>query len=43
MNQNELEFIRDALLLKCDFLLRKLVDNDTIAKSTKENEKEKNE
>lgn len=40
MKQTDLEFLRDGLLLKCDLLLRELIDNDTLRKKSEE-EKQK--
>ena len=43
MTQNELEFLRDGLLLKCEQILREIVDNDTHKRQCEEKQKTKKE
>lgn len=44
MTQNELEFLKDALLYNCERILQDIVANDTFRKKQeKSNKKEKSE
>lgn len=40
MTQNDFEFLRSALLGKCDSLLREIVENDKLRKLAEEKAKE---